>query len=272
MNTFFTSTFNRLLGTVALAMIVAALGSYAVLTMRTAEITEEIPATISVSGEGEAKVTPNIAEVSFTIRTFDKKADVAQSSTTARMNDIIGMVKGNGVEDKDIKTTGFDLYEHYPEYAYEPACDMYSLEYGMGGEADCAPTEYKPDGFEAAQTITVRIRDISKAGLILAEAAKRGATNISGLSFTVDDKMAGKTEARDKALKNARERAEQVASQLGVRIKRMTGYYENDFYTDPFSPNSYDAEYMGKTASGEPYLQAGEVTVKSTVNVSFEIE
>ena len=59
---FFSSTFNRLLGSILLAMIIAALAAYAVLTMRTAEITREMPTNISVTGEGKVKVKPDIAQ------------------------------------------------------------------------------------------------------------------------------------------------------------------------------------------------------------------
>lgn len=273
---FFSSKINRTLGGVALAMLIVALASYAVLNFRSAKITEDVPPSITVSGEGEMKVTPNIAEMSFSVRAQDKSADAAQASTTARINDIIAMLKSNGVEDKDIKTVSFDLYEHYPDWAY-PICEAPYMEgemmsEGMGYEG-CAPTEYKPDGFESSQTISIKIRDLSKAGMIASEVAKKGATGITNLSFTVDDKKSGKETAREMAIVDARERADKIAMQFGKKVKRMTSYYENDYGdSNPFNPTSYDAEYAAKSASGEPMLPAGEQTIKASVSVTFELE
>lgn len=268
---FFSSKINRILGGAALAMLIVALASYAVLNFRSAKITEDTPPSITVSGEGEMKVTPNIAEMSFSVRANDKSADAAQASTTARVNDIISMLKSNGVEDKDIKTVSFDLYEHYPDWAY-PICEAPYMEGEMMSEG-CAPTEYKPDGFESSQTISIKIRDLTKAGAIASEVAKKGATGITNLSFTVDDKTSGKEAAREKAIVDARERADKIAMQFGKKVKRMTSYYENDYGdSNPFNPTSYDAEYAAKSASGEPMLPAGEQTIKASVSVTFELE
>jgi uncharacterized protein len=276
---FFSSKTNRALGGLALAMLIVALASYAVLNFRSAKITEDTPPSITVTGEGETKVVPNVAELSFSVRANDKSAEAAQASTTSRINDIIAMLKSNGVEDKDIKTVSFDLYEHYPEWAY-PVCDTPMMEGDMLSEGaayeaygGCAPTEYKPDGFESSQSISILIRDLSKAGTIASEVAKKGATNITNLSFTVDDKKSGKEAAREKAITDARERADKIAMQFGKKVKRMTSYYENDYGdSNPFNPSSYDAEYALKSASGEPMLPAGEQTIKSSVSVTFELE
>ncbi len=275
---FFSSKTNRMLGGIALAMLIVALASYAILNFRSAKITEETPATLTVTGEGETKVTPNVAELSFSVRVNDKSAEAAQASTTARVNDIVAMLKSNGVEDKDIKTVSFDLYEHYPEWAYDPMCDSSMMESDMmmaemPSYEVCGPTEYKPDGFESYQSISIKIRDLSKAGMIASEIAKKGATNISSLSFTADDKKSGKEAAREKAIVDARERADKIANQFGKRVTKMTSYYENDYgSSNPFNPSSYDAEYAVKSASGEPMLSVGEQTVTASVSVTFEIE
>jgi uncharacterized protein len=277
---FFSSKINRTLGAIALVMLIVALASYAILNFRSAQITKDTPPSITVSGEGETKVTPNVAELSFSVRTNDTSAEVAQASTTARINEIITMLKNNGVEEKDIKTVSFDLYEHYPDWS-APVCEVSVVEsdffaadsYGFPTTEVCAPTEYKPDGFESVQTIAILIRDLAKAGMIASEVTKKGATNISNLSFTTDDKTSGKQIAREQAIADARTRADMIALQFGKKVKRMTSYYENEYSgSNPFSPSSYDAEYAVKSASGEPMLPAGEQTIKASVSVTFELE
>jgi uncharacterized protein YggE len=265
--TFFSYKLHRVLGAAALVMVIVALATYAVLNTRTAKITKDSTTSISVTGRGETKVTPNVAEFTFSVITKEDAADKAQASTSARAADVIATVKAAGIEDKDIKTTDFNVYPHY-SYAPQTEC---SEEQAMNGGCEFAIE--KPDGFEAVQTVSVKVRDITKAGGILASITKKGATNISGLSFTVDDKRAVKAGAREKAIEDAQMQAEKIAGQFGMHVKRMTSYYDNDTSDDPFAADSsaYGAE-SAKSLSGEPMLPAGEQTVKSSVSISFELE
>ena len=265
--TFFSYKLHRVLAAAALVMVVVALATYAVLNARIAKITKDSPTSISVTGRGETKVTPTIAEFSFQVVSKEDTADKAQASTSARAADVINTIKAAGIEDKDIKTADFNVYPHY-SYQQAPICSE-----GEAMNGTCPPAEEKPDGYEAAQTISVKVRDLTKAGGILASVTKKGATNISGLSFTVDDKQAVKVVAREKAVEDAKAQAEKIASQFGMHIKRMTSYYDNDTSDDPFAADTsgYGAE-SPKSVGGEPMLPAGEQTVKSSVSISFELE
>ena len=261
--TFFSSNINRLLGSILLVTGILALAAYAALTFREAKITKDMTPSMSVDGMGEVKVTPNVAEFSFSVTTKEKTAETAQSSTSARAADIITMLKAAGVEDKDIKTIDFNIAPHYPEIIYNGNCaDEWT---------PCPPSaELKPDGFDAIQSVTVKVRDLSKAGHLVAEVSKKGASNISGIGFSLDDKIPSQAEARDKAIADAKSKAEKIASQLGLHIKRVTSYYETQNYDQTYAPEMDLAKSAG--GSGEPLLPAGEQTVKSSVTVSFEME
>lgn len=263
MHMFFSSTFNRLLGSILLAMIIAALAAYAVLTMRTAEITREMPTNISVTGEGKVKVKPDIAQFSFSVTAKGATAEEAQSTSSAKMTALVKYLAEQGVAEADIKTENYNLYP------------LFTYDYSAGGIMpcdgwNCPPPEETPDGFEVSQSVTVKVRDMAKAGELLAGVGERGATGISSLNFVVDNDEASKDEARNQAIADARAEAESIANQFGMKLVRMTSFYEMEDYGVPYYGGSEMA--MDKSEAGGPPLPAGEQEVTATVNVSYEIK
>ena len=257
--TFFSSKINQILVAVMLGMIILSLAAYAVYTGRSATLVRDT-ASITIDGEGEVRVSPNIAQFSFTVTTKDKTADAAQSSTSAKMTGIIGAIKAAGVEDKDIKTDDFNIYPHYP--LENPI---------LCSDTICPPSqELKPDGFEASQTVTVKVRDLTKVGMLVAEATKKGATGIGGIGFSIEDKKPNQAVARDMAMADANAKAQKIAQGLNLKIKRVTSFYEN---SDPGTPYAGGYEMDAKALSStEPLLPSGEQTIKSSISVTYEVE
>lgn len=260
MGNFFDDTRNRLLGSLVLAAAFVALVSYAVLSF---EMTKSypMPTSISVTGTGEATAVPNTGQFSFSVLAEAKAAAEAQAASAEKMNSILGYLKEQGVEEKDVKTENYNLN---PKYRYEAApCAV-----GMY----CPPGNQVADGFEVSQTVTVKVRDTAKAGSLVAGIGDKGATNISGLSFVVDDTSAVKAEARKAAIADAKQQADELAKQLGVRIVRLTSYYENEGgYPMPYAEKAMSvADGMG--GATPPAMPVGENTTRVQVNVSYEVE
>ena len=245
-------------------MVVVSLASYAVLTARSAKITKDTPTTISINGDGDVKMAPNLGQFSFTVTAKGKTAQEVQATSSARMNDILAFLKSQGVEDKDIKTSDYNLS---PQFRYEPV--------GKG----CAPydsspgcTKEIPDGFEVSQMVTVKVHDTSKAGALLAGVGEKGATGISSLSFVLDDNKAAKAEARDKAVADAKDKAQKIAQQFGLKLGRMTGYYENQTYDDPSAGGAGYSPDMAKSESMAVPTPTGEQKITASVSVTYELE
>jgi uncharacterized protein YggE len=262
MNGVFSTPLNRALVTVALVGLVAALGSYAYVTLKNAGGWVG-PTTINIVGTGEVTAVPDIATFSFSVRAEGKDAAEAQGKSAESMNKVIGFLKDEGVDEKDIKTTGYNLM---PKYTYTQApCAMGSW---------CPPGEQKQDGFEVYQTVTVKVRDTKKAGTLLSGVGERGATDMSSLGFTIDDEEKLKAEARELAIADAKEQAEALARQLGVRLGEMTGYYEesaNNPY--PYYGMGGDMMMSAKAeAAPVPEMPAGENTIMSRVNLTYTIK
>jgi hypothetical protein len=256
------SKLNQLLITLVLVGSVVALGAYAYVTLKQ-NAQWGGPMTINVSGKGEVMAKPDIAQFSFSVRGEGTDAAAAQTASAEKINAVTAFLKENGIEDKDVKTEGYNLN---PKYKYEQKPCLYG--------AYCPPGEQIADGFEVYQSITVKVRDIDKAGTLLSGVGDKGATDISGLNFTIDDEEALKDEARKLAIEDAQAQAKVLADSLDVRIVKMISYYEDS----PMSPMYYGGEMrdmaMSAKAESAPVanIPTGENKTISNVTITYEVK
>jgi len=241
--------------------VVTSLFAYTKLTYRESKYGEYGMASINVRGEGEVMAKPDIGTFSFSVMAEGVDAASAQTESATKINDILGYLEESGVEDKDIKTSSYYLN---PKYRYETQV--------CAANSYCPPGNPVIDGYEVSQTITVKVRDLDESGNLISGVGDRGATNISGLSFTIDDEEVLKAEARATAIADAKEKAEKLAEDLGVSIVRIMGYYEDEYYA-PYGAG-YGGDMMMERSvakSVSPEMPTGENMITSTVNVTFEI-
>jgi uncharacterized protein len=260
MESFFTKKHNQVLGSLVLVLALLALASYALLNFRVVTSSYPMPTSISVTGEGEVMVVPNVGQFSFSVMADGTTAAEAQERSGTKINDIIAYLKEQGVEEKDIKTSGYYLN---PRYRYEePTCVFGSY---------CPPGEQIQDGFDVSQTVEVKVRDTAKAGALVAGVGEKGATNISGLNFIVDDTSTAKTEARSLAVADAKAKAEKLAEDLGLKLVRITSYYETEgYYPEPYYAKTEMAADMGGGFGGAE-MPVGESVTNVQVNISYEV-
>lgn len=217
--------------------------------------------TISVNGTGEVLAMPDVATFSFGAQMTGETVAEAQKVVTDRINKAIEIVKAAGVEDKDIKTIGYNINPHY-EYINQP-CTSFS----------CPGSRERLVGYDVTQTVEIKVRDTGKAGDILGKLGAVEITNVSGISFTIDKVEELQAEARAKAIANAKERAEKLADDLDVKLVRIINFYENE-YPGPM----YQVEGFGKggdmavDAPPMPQVPTGENTITSTVSIVYEIK
>lgn len=259
MNALFSSTPFRLLTGLVLLMALITLGSIARLNFEKAKYANPMPATVSVSGVGEVIAVPDVGEFSFMVNAKGDDAAAAQSQSATAINDVIAYLTGAGVAEGDIKTTGYNVYPHY---RYEDrVCPAGSF---------CPSGEPIEDGYEASQTVTVKVRNINDAGTLISGVGEHGATNISSLSFTVDDSEAIRAEARTKAIADAEAKAITLANDLGVQLVRFIGYYDESGYAEPY----YNTKVMAFEAADQsvvPEMPVGEDVTTVRVNVTYEV-
>lgn len=260
---FFTISHNRTLGTLVLIAALVALGAYSILTLTQAKQWNSGPVVISVTGTGEVSVKPDVAQFSFSVRGEGVDAATAQAGSAKAITAIVEYLTSQGVEEKDIKTENYYLA---PKFTYEQTLCVYG--------AYCPPGEPVANGFEVSETIMVKVRAIDTAGTLLSQIGTLGATDVSGLSFTIDDTDELKAQARDLAIEDAKAQAEKLASSLGVRIVKMTGYYEEMGDAGyPYSPMPMMADRMMSAEKAEtPAIATGENKTTSRITLSYEVK
>lgn len=211
--------------------------------------------TIVVSGKGELTVKPDIATVSFSV--MQESMDVAKASeaVNTKIAKIFENLKANGVDEKDIKTTGYNIY---PRYDY-----INSQSYPYGGKQVLA-------GYNVSQSISIKIRDLSKSGKIVSDLGTLGVTDMSGLNFTNDKYDDLVKEARDQAIAEARAEAKKLAKSLGVRLVKIVGYSEGGYTPYPTYARAEMAYGMGGD-SKSAVLPTGENKIVSNVSITYEI-
>ncbi len=262
-SSFFSRKSNQLLGALALFMLIVALGMYAQYTWKQAKYLYSGPTTITVMGQGEVTAVPDIGEFSFSVQEEGADAAVVQGAAAEKVNAIIAYLKEAGVAESDIKT---DYYNLSPKYRYEQrVCAVGTY---------CPPGEQVQDGFVVNQSIRVKVRDLDAAGDLIAAVGERGVSYISGLNFTIDDETALKAEARELAIAEAKAKAKELAKQLGVRLDRMVGYYEDEGGPRPYY--GMGGDMMVKSAMEEaavsPDLPTGENIISSSVNITYQVQ
>ncbi|MHB8904323.1 MAG: SIMPL domain-containing protein, partial [Patescibacteria group bacterium] len=160
----------------------------------------------SVVGSGTVYAKADIANISVGLKTGVKKtAAEATKESTDKMNKIISELKKLSLEDKDIKTSNYNLSPVY-NYTNDKGQELV--------------------GYEVTQTLTLKIRDLNKIGDIISKTTEQGANQIGNISFTIDDEFALKNQARELAITKAKEKAQLIAKQSGMKLGEIKSVYE----------------------------------------------
>lgn len=217
--------------------------------------------TISVSGKGEILVKPDIALISLGVTEDDKTVVAAQDTAAKKMNSAIQILKDNGVLEKDIKTTNYNISPRY-EYVRASQFDNPAL-YPYGKQVLA--------GYTISQNLEVKIRDLTKAGDILAKVGAVGLDNVSGLQFMVDNEDVIKVQARDEAITDAKTNAKKLAKALGVRLGDLVSFNENGNYPIYARMDSVMSSKAVGASSVAPEIPTGENKITSNVSLVYEI-
>lgn len=206
--------------------------------------------TISVSGHGEVDATPDIATFTFSVVSDKSTVAAAQADATAKQNTVDAYLKSAGIADKDIQTSGYSVY---PQYDYNNGTQTFRA-------------------YEVRQSTTVKVRDVAKAGDVLAGVVGKGVTEVNGPTLTFDNPQAPQNEARTKAITDAKARADELAKELGVSIVRVVSFSESGGSTPGPIPYAAKAAYgMGGGADSSANISAGQNKVSADVTVTYEI-
>jgi uncharacterized protein YggE len=197
---------------------------------------------ITVTGVGRVDTTPNEAQFSLGISSEATTASGALSANAAQMRRLIAALKAVGVAAKDIQTQDMSVGPDYSERG-------------------------EPEGFVAGNTVSVRIRDLNRAGAILDAASRAGANNVSGPTLARSNRDGLEAKALEEAVADARKRAEALAAATGVGIGQVTAISES---TQSIGPEPMYRASLDTVAKAP--IEPGTQEVQATVSVTFAIE
>ena len=160
---------------------------------------------IAVRGEGQATAAPDVATLNLTVLRVADTARAALDQSNEAATAVLEAMDAFAVEPRDRQTSGFTII---PQYRYENREDGTSV-----------PPQIV--GYEARNSLTVRVRDLAQIGEILDRAVSLGVNQGGDIAFGVEDPTALRNDARRQAVERARDSAEAIAQAAGVTLGRV---------------------------------------------------
>jgi len=204
---------------------------------------------LSISAQGEAHRVPDVASLSTGVVTQAADANAAMRANAAQMDKVMAAIRAAGIAERDIRTAGVNVN---PQYRY----------------AENEPP--KITGYQASNTVSLKVRDIGKLGKVLDALVASGANQVNGPSFEIDQPDAAYDEARRAALEKAQARAQMYAKALGLRVRRIVSIDEGGGFQPP-RPMPMMAMAARAEKAYDTVVSPGESTLSASIDVVFEL-
>ena len=212
-----------------------------------------IPATgavLSVTAQGRTTRVPDLATIRAGVVAQAPTAAAALADDAARMQRVLAALKKAGIAPRDIATASVGLN---PQYRY----------------VDNQPPVLT--GYQATDSVSIRFRDIGRAGPILDALVAEGANEIDGPSLSLDDPDAALDEARTDAVKRARARADLYAAAAGLHVARIVSIAEDGENAGGGGPQPMMFA-RAAMAKADTTIVPGEKDVTVTLSVRFVLQ
>jgi uncharacterized protein YggE len=206
--------------------------------------------TITVSGSGKASSSPDLANIQLGVESIHADAGEAVGENTRLMQAVMNSIEKFELDERDVQTVNYNMW-------VETVVDR----------------EGNPTGetrYHVSNQVSIRLRDLDRMGEVLEGALAAGANSVGGISFGVSDPSALEREAREKALANAKAKAEQMAAALNVSLGKVR--YVGDAGVLPVSSLTFDLGGRGGGGGGEVPIAAGQFEMSMSVQVIFDLD
>ncbi len=259
------STFQKaVLGTIAgaavlIALVISAKGSTVPVagsgggasTLATPVNVGGIAPGIVTTGDGTAKVKPDVAIITVGAVAQAATASDAQAQVAQRVDAILKRAKDLGIADKDTKNSGYNIQPQYTSRG-----------------ADQAP---RITGYQATQQISLTYHNVDGAGKALdALVQGDGAANTISIRLTLDDPKKAQADARQQAITDARSKADAMAKTAGVTLGKVIAI--NDLSASAPSTPDFSKGFVPAAAPALSQIPTGDLDVVVRVQVQFEIQ
>ena len=207
---------------------------------------------IWVTGQGRVSVMPDLAVLNVGVEARAPTVQEARAQAAEAMQRVIAALKAQGVADRDIQTSYFSIQ---PQYDYNRTS---------------TPTLI---GYIVSNQVTAKVRDLEKVGEVIDAAAEAGGdlTRIHGVGFTVEDNTDALRQARERAVADARAKAQQLAQLGGVQLGSLVYISEGSGAMPPPVPYAR-MDLAAESGALKTPIQVGELDVVVTVQAGFAIQ
>ena len=206
---------------------------------------------ISVSGQGIVYVTPDIINIQLGIQAQAATVADAQSQAATAMNNVLAALTSNGVAKADVQTQNYNIQQ--------------TTRY------DNIKQQEISTGYQVINYVNVKVRDVTKAGVILDAVTAAGGdlTRVNSVQFSLNDPTSANNQARDQAMADAKATASQLASDASVKLGNPLSISESE--VSPIS-KMYASDMAVPSASGSTTINSGELEITVSVQVTYAIQ
>lgn len=215
--------------------------------------------TMVFSGVGEVTIKPDVASFAITVRESAPNVAQAQQKMTQKAEKLFSLLESQGAEKADIQT---ENYTTNPLYSYEGV---------VCKKNGCSSPKKILKGYEAFETVSVKFRNIEKAGEVLSQIAQLSISEVRGPIFAIEDPQKFRSEAQLIAIKKAKEEAQITAKNLGVRLGKIIGFSEDAPYQG-YGRSMMSAKSVAADGLESVRIEPGSDKVSVRVFVTYQID
>jgi uncharacterized protein len=219
--------------------------------------------TITVTGNGQVNIEPDMAILTIGVNTQDESAQTAAQQNANIMTSIISALGNLGINSSSIQTISYNVYQQY----------VYPVQYNGPANSSANIAKYEVDN-EIQVTISVSSQGIAqlgaKVGAAIDAAVAQGANEVYGVQFTASNGsiQQANQQALQLAVQDASGQAKAIASALGVTVTGVVSVTTSPAYTP--SPILYDTP--GAEASTQtPVVAPQSLTVSASIQAVYAI-
>jgi uncharacterized protein len=216
------------------------------------------PPLITVTGQAEVRVPPDEVLFTLAVENVDKDMLVANRKTDDSVKQILAIARKHNVKPEDVQTSQISI---------QPKYNTDDLPYDERNR-----TKRVLIGYEVSKTVAVRLRDISRFDVMLADILTAGITRLSNLEFRDSQIRKHRDEARRMAIRAAKEKATLLAGEIGQAIGPAYSITETSRDVVPRAAMQNVSSDAGGAAESESALAPGTLSVTAQVTVRFRLQ
>lgn len=209
---------------------------------------------ITVTGEAEISVAPDVAETSAGVTTEAKTVREASEANAQAMTAVIAALKQAGLGDKDIQTGHISVQPVYNN---------------TQSKKEGRPDEPRIVGYRVGNQVRLKVRNLARLGEVLDQAIAAGATDVFGVSFTVSEASKALDAARAAAIADAKRKADIYAKAAGAQVGRPIDISEANAAPRPMA--RFAASAANRAMAAPTPVAAGENTLHISLSVTYEL-